>query len=160
MVDYTVWEDILSFIKDYKEKKGTTGIMICGSLISGHLHPGSDIDILFLQKEIDFEMELIPYGEYPIDRLQANPDLLIKILSEETEFSDVLSLSFGSSKLIIEDSPLLRNLIEIAEQNIKSRNLEYFHKKNKKPHIVDGGKYTVSYDGKQHNLRKNGAIIL
>ena len=160
MIDFTLWKTILNFIGDFKKNTDTSGILVCGSLIRGDLRPGSDIDILFLQKKIDFKMEIIQSVKYPVDRLEAKPELLKLILEEKTEFSDILSMSFGSSKLIVEDSPLLREIITIAEQNIHERNLTYHIPKNKEPHVIDGTIFTVSYDGIRHYLNRNGVTVI
>lgn len=94
MIDFSLWKSILIFIGKYKEQNETLGILICGSLIRGQLRTGSDIDILFLQNKIDFEMENLHNEYYPIDRLQAKSEILESILNEKTEFSDILSLFF------------------------------------------------------------------
>ena len=160
MIDITLWKSILNFIEEYKEINETSGILICGSLIRGKLRPGSDIDILFLQDKVDFEMEVLHNDNYPIDRLQASPEILESILKERTEFSDILSLSFGSSKIIIEDSSSLRKIINLAEQNILERDLSYTAPVTKKAHIIDGSIFTVIREDSRYYLQKDGVNVI
>lgn len=159
MIDLSLWKSILGFIKEYKELTETTGILICGSLTRGNLRSGSDIDILLLQNKFDFEMEVLHNDNYPIDRLQASPKILESILQENSNISNILSLSFGSSKIIIEDSPQLRKIIEIAEKNIFERKLSYTPPMTKDPHIVDGAIFTVRKTDLGFDLLKNNEII-
>jgi len=160
LIDFSLWKSILNFIEKYKEENETSGILICGSLIRGQLRPGSDIDILLLQNNVNFEMETLHNENYPIDRLQAKSEILESILNEKTEFSNILSLSFGSSKIIIEDSNQLRNIIKIAEKNILERNLCYIAPITKEPHIIDGAIFTVKWKDSRYYLQKNGLTVI
>ena len=156
MINLTLWKSIINFIDEYKKNTETTGILICGSFTRGKLRPGSDIDILLLQKNINFEMEVLPNNEYPIDRLHAMPEVIESILLEKSEFSDILSLSLGTTIIIIEDSPSMRKVIEIAEKNIKERSLVYTAPITKEPHVVNGDIFTVKRINSRYFLQKNG----
>lgn len=160
MINIDIWKSILSYIDKFKSLNKTSGILICGSFARGRLREGSDIDILFIQDKSDFKMRLNPCDYYPVDHLDASPEILLSILNEKSDLSDTLSLSFGSHQLIIEESDFLDQIVKISKQNIIDRELSYIPPKEKEPHIADGTIYTVSNINSHYRLLKDGTPIL
>ena len=160
MINIDVWKSIIQYISNIKSTNETVGILICGSFARGTLRKGSDIDILFLQQNIDFRMELKPNDFYPIDQLQASPDLLLDILKEDSRLSDTLSLSFGSNQIIIEDTIYMDQILSKAKENIVKRSLTYKVSKEKEPHIIDKAVFTVSKIDSVYRLLCNGDPVI
>jgi len=84
MITFELWENILSFIATTKKDISTEGILICGSLVKNDFHTGSDIDILFLNSKLEFQMETIEIDGIIFDRIIATSNLIEQILSQET----------------------------------------------------------------------------
>lgn len=158
MITFELWEKIISFIATTKKEISTEGILICGSLIKNDFRTGSDIDILILNSEREFQMETIKIDGIIFDRIVATPDLLEQILYQETILSNILSLSFGLETQVIEDSTMLRNLLNLSIKNISLRKLSYQRSDNKIPHISNEIFNIVKING-EYKLKRNGTIV-
>jgi hypothetical protein len=158
MITFEIWEKVISFIATTKKNIPTEGVLICGSLIKNDFRSGSDIDILFLNSELEFQMETIGIDGIIFDRIIVTPDLLVQILNQKTNLSNILSLSFGLETLVIEDSRMLRNLLNLSKKNISQRKLTYQRSESKIPHISNEIFDIIKIDG-EFKLKRNGTIV-
>ena len=158
MITFELWKKIISFIATIKNDISTEGILICGSLIKNDFRTGSDIDILFLNSEQEFQMNTIEIDGIVFDKIIATPDLLKEILHQETNLSNILSLSFGLETQVIEDSTMLRNLLNLSKKNIALRKLSYQRSDNKILHVGNEIFDIVKIDG-EYKLKRNRTIV-
>ncbi len=159
MITFELWKKIISFIATTKKNVSTEGILICGSLVKNDLHSGSDIDILFLNSKQEFKMETILIDGIIFDRIVATANLLEQVLYQKTNLSDILSLSFGLETQIVEDSVMLRDLLNQSKKNISLRKLSYKRNDNKTPHVSNEIFNIVKIEG-EYKLKKNGSIVI
>jgi len=158
MITFELWEKIISFIATTKKDISTEGILICGSLVKNDFHTGSDIDILLLNSELEFKMETIEIDGIIFDRIIATSNILEQILYQESDLSNILSLSFGLETQVIEDSVMLRNLLNQSKKNISLRKLSYQRNDNKISHVSNEIFDIVKIDG-EYKLIRDGSIV-
>ena len=149
------------FVAHTKRTLPTCGVLMCGSFARGDYDPQtSDIDILFLSKDMPFRMELQLFENVIFDKLVADPDMLIDVLSNLSEVSKILSHSFGSEHRIIEHSDALVRLLELASENIKAGDFRVEKTIIKQPKTVDGSIYTMQKVNGIYRLLKNDEVFL
>jgi hypothetical protein len=151
---------IENYIKEKATGKDTLGCLICGSYASGNYNSESDIDILILKKEHPFEMLLESYQGLLFDRLFVDTKLLETILYEESELSNILSLSFGLAQSVYITSTDITNIIKISKENITKRQLTYTKAVNKPKKNIDGIPLYVMKVEEQYHLVKNDQVIV
>jgi predicted nucleotidyltransferase len=158
MILFELWEKVISFIAASKASISTEGILICGSLAKNDFRNGSDVDILFLNSELEFKMESIKYDQIIFDRIIATSDILEQILYQKTSLSNIFSLSFGLETQVIEDSTKLRKLLKLSKTNITRRSLSYKRDETKTPHNINEI-FNLTIVEDEYKLRRNGIII-
>ncbi len=159
MITLSLWKTIITYIENVKKTLKVDGVLICGSLPNNKFQKGSDVDLLFLANNEDFSMETILFENIIFDTMIASTSILKDILLQQSIFSDVLSLSFGQTSQIIDESDNLRCLLGLSKKNIVERELSYQRTKDKEPHVFDEIFYTQKIDG-IYRLLKDGKTVL
>lgn len=151
---------VAEFIEDVSIKNEIRGCMICGSYVSGQYDQESDIDILFLADDREFDMRLIMYKDTLFDCMIVNQKILMELLNQESSLSNILSLSFGLNQKVIIDTIQIQKLVVKATENIQERALSYQKNENKPIKIVDGIPYTLQVEDGIYYLYKKMKKVL
>ncbi len=159
MITLNLWKSIILYIENIKNTVNVDGVLICGSLPNNKFQNGSDVDVLFLTDNEDFSMKTVLFENIIFDTMITSTFILKDILQQQSVFSDILSLSFGLTNLIIEDSDNLRSISELSENNINNRGLTYLRPKDKAPHNINEIFYVKKIDG-IYRLVKDGKPVL
>jgi predicted nucleotidyltransferase len=119
---------IREFVVAQKQRFTTNGIVVCGSYPQGHYGPDSDIDIVFLtREERAVEAEHIFFHEVKFHRLLTSFTQLWRFLLDATEdpFAIAVLHSLSAQVVVIEDTPVLSELLQRAGELVHQRGIAY-----------------------------------
>ena len=158
MADRT--KEINNYIYKTTSQHVVSGILVCGSYVSGNYHEDSDLDILFLVKGLPFEMKLEYFQDTLFDRLLVDPRELIDIISSDSRIARILAHSIGSAHKVIMDSSDIQEILKLCNDKIAKESISYTPRIENRPKILDGQTLTVHKKNNIYNLYKGPKKIV